>query len=151
MKLTTHFTFEELTDSASYPHLVPKNRELAKQYEKRLRYVAGTLEEIRAILGCRIHVNSGYRYAELNKAVGGSAASKHMFALCADIVPLDGMTVEEAFELLIANKDKLPSLRKCIIEGIKGKAWLHIQTKLEAKEPTEFLTTNDGINFEKVA
>lgn len=151
MKLTTHFTFEELTDSASYPHLVPKNRELAKQFEKRLRYVAGTLEEIRAVLGCRVHVNSGYRFAELNKAVGGSATSKHMFALCADIVPLDGMTVEEAFELLIANKDKLPSLRKCIIEGVKGKVWLHIQTKLEAKEPTDFLTTNDGVNFEKVA
>ena len=122
MKLTTHFTFEELTDSASYPHLVPKNRELAKQFEKRLRYVAGTLEEIRAILGCRIHVNSGYRYAELNKAVGGSATSKHMLALCADIVPLDGITVEEAFKLLIANKDKLPILRKCIIECIKGKS-----------------------------
>ena len=151
MKLTTHFTFEELTDSASYPHLVPKNRELAKQYEKRLRYVAGTLEEIRAVLGCRVRVSSGYRYAELNKAVGGSINSKHMFALCADIVPLDGMTVEEAFELLIANTDKLPSLRKCIIEGIKGKVWLHIQTKLEAKEPTDFLVTNDGINFEKVA
>ena len=150
MKLTTHFTFEELTDSASYPHLVPKNRELAKQFEKRLRYVAGTLEEIRAVLGCRIHVNSGYRFDELNKAVGGSVNSKHMFALCADIVPLDWLTVKEAFDLLIANKDKLPSLRKCIIEGIKGKAWLHIQTKLEAKEPTEFLTTNDGINFEKV-
>ena len=151
MKLTTHFTFEELTDSASYPHLVQKNRELAKQFEKRLRYVAGTLEEIRAVLGCRVHVNSGYRYDELNKAVGGSATSKHMFALCADIVPLDGMAVEEAFKLLIANKDKLPSLRKCIIEGIKGKVWLHIQTKLEAKEPTDFLTTSDGINFEKVA
>ena len=151
MKLTTHFTFEELTDSVSYPHLVPKNRELAKQFEKRLRYVAGTLEEIRAVLKCRIHVSSGYRYAELNKAVGGSTTSKHMSALCADIVPLDGMTVEEAFELLIANKDKLPSLRKCIIEGIKGKVWLHIQTKLEAKEPTDFLVTNDGINFEKVA
>ena len=150
MKLTTHFTFEELTDSASYPNLVPKNRELAKQFEKRLRYVAGTLEEIRAVLGCRIHVNSGYRFDELNKAVGGSVNSKHMFALCADIVPLDWLTVKEAFDLLIANKDKLPSLRKCIIEGIKGKAWLHIQTKLEAKEPTEFLTTNDGINFEKV-
>ena len=150
MKLTTHFTFEELTDSASYPHLVPKNRELAKQFEKRLRYVAGTLEEIRAVLDCRIRVNSGYRFAELNKAVGGSVNSKHMLALCADIVPLDGITVEEAFKLLIANKDKLPSLRKCIIEGIKGKAWLHIQTKLEAKEPTEFLTTHDGINFERV-
>ena len=151
MKLTKHFTFEELTDSASYPHLVPKNRELAKQFDKRLRYVAGTLEEIRAVLGCRVHVSSGYRYAELNKAVGGSVNSKHMLALCADIVPLDGITVEEAFKLLIANKDKLPSLRKCIIEGVKGKVWLHIQTKLEAKEPTDFLTTNDGINFEKVA
>ena len=151
MKLTTNFTFEELTDSSSYPHLVPKNRELAKQFDKRLRYVAGTLEEIRAVLKCRIHVTSGYRFSDLNKAVGGSVTSKHMFALCADIVPLDGMTVEEAFELLIANKDKLPSLRKCIIEGIKGKVWLHIQTKLEAKEPTDFLVTNDGINFEKVA
>ena len=151
MKLTTNFTFEELTGSANHPNLVSKNRELAKQYEKRLRYVAGTLEEIRAVLKCRIHVSSGYRYAELNKAVGGSTTSKHMLALCADIVPLDGMTVEEAFELLIANKDKLPSLRKCIIEGVKGKVWLHIQTKLEAKEPTDFLVTNDGINFEKVA
>lgn len=151
MKLTTNFTFEELTDSARYPNLVAKNRELARQFEKRLRYVAATLEEIRAILKCRIHVTSGYRFSDLNKAVGGSVTSKHMFALCADIIPLDGLTVQEAFDLLIANKDKLPSLRKCIIEGVGGKIWLHIQTKIEAKEPTDFLVTNDGINFEKVA
>lgn len=146
MKITEHFTFEELTNSSRHPELVEKNRLDASNYMKHLKYIAGTLEEVRSILGCKISVSSGYRNNELNKAVGGSPTSKHMLGLCADIVPFNG-TVEEAFNLLLANKDKLPSLRKCIIEGIKGKEWLHIQTKKEASEPTEFFSTNDGKTY----
>lgn len=151
MQLTEHFSFEELTDSSKFPNLVEQNRLDAMNpiLLKHLKYIAGTLEEIRVVLGCKIAISSGYRNDALNKAVGGSTTSTHKQGITADIVPYIG-TVEEAFEKLLANRDKLPSMRKCIIEGIKGKVWLHIQAKVETKEKQEFFKTNDGINYIKV-
>ena len=149
MNLSAHFTFEELTDSANHPELVEQNRIDAQQHIKKLRYVAGTLEEIRAVIDCKVKVTSGYRNLALNTAVGSKPSSSHMLALCADAVPYEG-TVQEAFEKIKLNKHLCPSLRKCIIEGVKGKVWLHIQTKLTASEPTEFYTSSDGKNFTRV-
>ena len=149
MKLSEHFTFEELTDSVNHPELVEQNRIDALEHIKKLRYVAGTLEEVRGVLGCKIRVTSGYRNDSLNEAVGSKPSSSHLKALCADIIPYEG-TVQEAFEKIKFNKHLCPSLRKCIIEGDKGKVWLHIQTKLTASEPTEFYTSSDGKNFTRV-
>lgn len=52
------------------------------------------LEQLRAMLGCRITVNSGYRTAAHNQKVGGSKTSKHCKGLAADIFcKRDGRTV----------------------------------------------------------
>ena len=42
------------------------------------------LQELRTRLGKPIHVNSGYRSPEHNKAVGGASASKHMEGIAFD-------------------------------------------------------------------
>lgn len=44
------------------------------------------LEKLRAALGCSVNINSGYRTKAHNKAVGGSATSKHMKGIAADII-----------------------------------------------------------------
>jgi hypothetical protein len=87
----------------------------------------------------------------LNKRVGGSATSKHTQGLCADFKPIGVMTVKEAFSLLVENKDKLYSVRKVIIEGVKGKEWIHLQSKVVSTEPMEFFATNDGKTFKEVS
>ena len=147
--MTTHFSFEELTNSESYPDLVPQNMADARRFEKQMRYTACTLEEIRKVLGVPMKVTSGFRNNALNKAVGGSATSGHTKGLCADFIPV-GMDVNDAFELIQFNKDKCPSLKKCIYESVRGSKWLHIETKTEANQPQQFFTTSNGKTYTEI-
>ena len=149
MKLTEHFSFEELTFTNN-ADLVVRNRSDAEGYMKQLKYISATLEEIRAILNVPIRVTSGFRNNALNKAVGGSPTSGHTKGLCADIVPI-GVSIEDAFDLIQFNKDKCPSLKKCIKEKIGGAEWLHIETKTERFQPTKFYTTNNGKTYTEVS
>lgn len=144
--MSDNFSFAELTNSTSYPNLVNQNMMDARSYEKQLKYTAYTLEEIRKVLGVPMKVTSGFRNTTLNKAVGGSPTSGHTKGLCADFKPI-GMSVEDAYNLILMNKAKCPSLKKCIFESIKGSNWLHIETKTEANQPTQFYTTTDGRNY----
>lgn len=144
--MSEHFSFMELTDSTSHPELVGQNMIDARGYEKQLKYTAYTLEEIRRVLGVPMKITSGFRNGALNKAVGGSPTSGHAKGLCADFIPI-GMEALEAYTLIMTNKDKCPSLKKCIFESIKGAKWLHIETKTEANQPTQFYTTTNGRSY----
>ena len=146
--MTKHFSFNELTNTSNV-ELLEANRESAKAFMKQLKYVAGTLEEIRAVLGVPLRVTSGFRNNALNKAVGGSPTSGHTKGLCADIVPI-GMTVTDGFEIILARKDECPSLKKCIIEKVRGSEWLHIETKTEANQPQKFFTTSNGKTYTEI-
>ena len=148
MKLSDNFSFEELTNTSHY-ELLEANRESAKAFMKQLKYVAGTLEEIRAVLGVPLRVTSGFRNNTLNKAVGGSPTSGHTKGLCADIVPI-GITVTAGFEIILAKKDECPSLKKCIIEKVRGSEWLHVETKTEANQPTQFFATTNGKTYTEI-
>lgn len=144
--MSEHFTYAELTNSESHPDLVGRNMADAEAFEKQLKYTAYTLEEIRRVLGVPMKITSGFRNNALNKAVGGSPTSGHTRGLCADFKPI-GMSVEDAYDLIMMNKAKCPSLKKCIFESVKGAKWLHIETKTEANQPTQFYTTTDGRNY----
>ena len=116
MQLTEHFSFEELT-TTSHEELLESNMAIAEGYMKQLKYVAGTLGEIRAVLGVPLKVTSGFRSSQLNRLVGGSPTSGHTKGLCADFIP-NGVDVVEAQKKIIANKYKCPSLKKCILETL---------------------------------
>ena len=148
MQLTEHFSFEELT-STSHDELLESNRKIAEGYTKQLKYVAGTLEEIRAVLGVPLRVTSGFRSSQLNRLVGGSPTSGHTKGLCADVIPV-GVDVVEAQKKIIANKDKCPSLKKCILEMVKSSEWLHVEAKTEANQPTQFFATTNGRTYTEI-
>ena len=147
--MTEHFSFIELVDSKSHPELVSQNMVDARGYEKQLKYTAYTLEEIRRVLGVPMKITSGFRNGVLNKAVGGSPTSGHTKGLCADFIPI-GMEVNDAFELIQLNKDKCPSLKKCIYESVRWSKWLHIETKTEANQPQQFFTTSNGKTYTEI-
>lgn len=146
--MTSHFTFEELTNT-SHTDLLEANRESAKGYMKQLKYIAGTLEEIRAVLGVKLKVTSGFRNSALNKRVGGSPTSGHTKGLCADVIPV-GMDVFEAFECIQANRPLCPSLKKCIFEKVGGSVWLHIEAKTESSQSQQFFVTSNGKTYTEV-
>lgn len=137
------FTFEELTDSEEHPELVPQNRIDAKKYINAGKRLSKLLESIREILGNEpIKVNSGFRNAKLNKAVGSkSKNSKHTLFEAVDIKP-SNMSIREAFNKLIEAKraGKLGDLRKVLEEG----GWLHIEVSMSQDDYRGFFVSHDG-------
>ena len=99
MNLTPSFTLEELThtDHREFDN-VPNEDELANLYR-----LADFLEQVKALLGGKpIIVNSAFRSAEVNRAVGSSDKSQHRRGCAADIrVP--GMTPDEVVKAIIGS------------------------------------------------
>ena len=97
MNLSENFTYEELThtDHREYDN-TPNDVEMAN-----LVRLAAFLEQVKEVLGGKtIIVNSAFRSAEVNKAVGSTDKSQHRHGCAADIrVP--GMTPDEVVSAII--------------------------------------------------
>lgn len=92
MRLTEHFTLEELTFSnTAIRYGIDNSIKTGGDLYGNIIRLANTLEQVRTLLtdltneSIPIHVNSGYRCPELNRRIGGSATSAHMNALASDI------------------------------------------------------------------
>jgi hypothetical protein len=99
MNLSPNFTLEELTHTDHREHdNSPNEDELANLYR-----LAEFLEGVKKVLGGKpIIVNSAFRCAEVNKAVGSSDKSQHRRGCAADIrVP--GMTPDEVVRAIIGS------------------------------------------------
>ena len=80
--ITAHFSWDEVTRSASHPELVePPPDELRGSIELLARSV---LEPIRLAVGEPMTVLSWYRSPALNAAVGGSPTSQHVLGEACD-------------------------------------------------------------------
>ena len=84
MKLSPHFTLEELTLSQTATRMgidnIPDDEQLAN-----LRQLAQLLEQVRSAIGTPIYISSGFRCRVLNSMVRGSSTSAHMDGRAADI------------------------------------------------------------------
>jgi hypothetical protein len=131
--LSTHFTLEELTGSSTAVRLGIDNA-IPAELLSNLQNVATGLELVRALLGnIPMSIDSGYRCAALNKAVGGASDSAHMQGYAADFicpsfgVPLD---IVKAIQASAIQFDQL------IQEG----TWVHIsfdpRTRMEVLTAT---------------
>ena len=83
--ISKHFTLEELTDSATARQLGYKNVPGAQEICNLCALVHNILEPLRKEMGLPLKISSGYRSAQLNKAVGGVSNSQHMKGEAADI------------------------------------------------------------------
>ena len=84
MKLSPHFTLEEMTVSDYAARLgldnTPQNEHLMN-----MRRLAAFLESLRALLNKPISINSAYRSPKVNAAIRGSKTSQHCHGTAADI------------------------------------------------------------------
>ena len=98
MNLTEHFTLEELTitDHREFDN-TPNASETAN-----LTRLAGFLEKVKeAVGGKAVMVNSAFRSAQVNAAVGSKETSQHRVGCAADIrVP--GMTPDQVVKAIMA-------------------------------------------------
>lgn len=142
MKLSAHFTLAELTasnkaaqlglDNTPPPELVP-----------RLVLTAEMLERIRNTLCVPITVTSGYRGQALNRAVGGVTSSDHTQGHAADIVAPGYGTPYEVAKAL-APLISVLSIGQLILEGVKGKQWVHVSTRVPDKTSNRVITITDA-------
>ena len=95
MKLTPHFTLEEMTftnhrELDNTPNVLQINN---------LQRLAEFLEEVRSLLGKPIIIDSGFRSPDVNQAVGSTSVSQHLRGCAADFrVP--GMTPAEVVKAI---------------------------------------------------
>ena len=99
MKLSEHFTLEELTHT---DHREFDNMPNASETANLVR-LASFLEEVKTVLGGKpIMVNSAFRSKAVNDAVGSKDTSQHRIGCAADLrVP--GMTPDEVVKAVIAS------------------------------------------------
>ena len=126
MNLTLHFTLEELTftDHREFDN-TPNEQELAN-----LKRLAFFLEEVKKLLGGKaIMVNSAFRSAEVNRAVGSTDKSQHRLG-CACDFRVPNMTPDEVVQAII-NSDL--QYDQCIREFDR---WTHLSIpNVEDAEP----------------
>ena len=84
-KLSPHFTLEEFTISQTAARQGLNNIP-SEDIVKVLTNTANQMEAVRKLLGVPIHINSGYRSPEVNKAVGGAKNSQHMTGEAVDFI-----------------------------------------------------------------
>ena len=128
MKLSPHFTLEELTVTNKPLDNSPPNNILEV-----LRTTAFFMEQVREVLGnAPIKINSGYRSPEVNKAVSGSKTSAHLFGYAVDFTAT-GQTPYTIANVLARSDIKFDQL---IYEG----TWVHIS--FDPKMRREVLTAH---------
>lgn len=116
-----HFTIKELTVSATAERLGIDNTPTTEAVGNLRQLVANVLDPLREAYGHPIYVNSGYRCAALNRAVGGVPSSQHLTGEAADITA--GSKRENRRLLALVKKMKLP-VDQVIDE--QDCTWLHI-------------------------
>lgn len=142
MNLTPHFTLAEMTHSGTAERLRLANipDEAARAA---LQHTAEMLERIRAVLDAPVIVTSAYRAPAVNHAVGGATTSDHMSGQAADIlVPRFGTPYRVA-KTLAPLVDTL-GIGQIILEGVKGKQWVHVSTRRPAKIINRVITITDA-------
>ncbi|MBW7889330.1 MAG: DUF882 domain-containing protein [Bacteroidetes bacterium] len=101
MKLSAHFTLEELTRSDYAIRNGIENKPNEEQVHNLQMLCEHALEPLREIVKKPIIVTSGFRSEKVNTAIGGSTNSQHTQGKAADI-HVSGMTIDELF--MIARK-----------------------------------------------
>jgi zinc D-Ala-D-Ala carboxypeptidase len=125
-QLSPHFTLEELT--------ITEHREFDNEPNEleraNLVRLANFLEQVKELLGGKpVMVNSAFRSAQVNQAVGSAPTSQHRVGCAADLrVP--GMTPNEVVQAIISSD--LP-YDQCIREFDR---WTHLSiTNHEGEKP----------------
>jgi len=78
-QLSPHFSLEELTETSVR---LPNEPNITQTLN--LKQTAEGMEQVRALLGHPIKVNSAFRSRDVNAAVGGSKTSDHVNGWCVD-------------------------------------------------------------------
>ena len=121
MNLSQYFKLEEFefSDTAKAKGI---NNSIPKDLIPNLvRLHDNVLYPLRKLVGCPVRITSGYRCAELNKAVGGANNSGHLYGQAADI-QVTGQSNTAVFNWIRKNCE----FDQLILEQVGGTQWVHV-------------------------
>jgi hypothetical protein len=125
MQLSTNLSLAEVTRSETAKRRGISNMPTAEHIENFKKLAVNIFQPIREHFGKPILISSGYRSAELNKAIGGSLSSQHCSGEAIDI-DMDGtdITNKQIFDYI---KDNL-TFDQMIAEFPKqgNPDWVHV-------------------------
>lgn len=124
MKLSPHFTLEEMTYSSTAAKYHIENKPSQRTTNELTRLCNELLESIRMKWNSPIIVSSGYRCPELNRKIGGAKNSQHIYGTAADIKPKEG-TVKELFECIKSMIDNNEITVRQLIDEYNY-SWVHV-------------------------
>ena len=117
------FTLQEFIKSSTAARLKIDNTP-TNEILRNLQFgVSMVLDPLRRIHQQPIIITSGYRCAQLNKAVGGVANSWHTKGNAADIHIKDEEEARAIFNIL----KTLPSVDTALFEHSRSSQWIHVQ------------------------
>lgn len=106
MQLSKHLSLAEVTRSESAKRNGVSNMPTPEHLENFKLLAEKVFEPIREHFGVPIHISSGYRSKELNKAIGGSPSSEHCEGRAIDIDmdgSASGVTNKQVFDFIKEN------------------------------------------------
>lgn len=122
-RLSANFTWSEMTQT-SRTALLDQNRAEAEQYKDALEALCKTImQPIRDKFG-PLKINSGFRGAAVNAAVGSKPTSQHRLGQACDFVPLNA-TIEQVFDW-IRKESKLPYGQVINEQPSPSSKWIHV-------------------------
>lgn len=129
-QLSPHFSLAELTASDTARRLGDANQPGPAEIAALNQLCAKVLEPIRAHFGRPVRVNSGFRNARVNRAVGSSSTSQHRRGEAADI-EIDGISNAVVARWI---RDNL-SFDQVILEahrpGDPNSGWVHVSYRAD--------------------
>ena len=118
MKLSEHFTLEELTYSD-----IAKRHSLDNNPDKFIIYsltrLAELLEDVRSLFNQPVRINSAYRSITVNSLLGSKPTSQHCLGCAADI-RIDGLTPDQIVKKIIKSDIQYDQLIR------EFDSWVHI-------------------------
>lgn len=150
-----YFSVKELCVSDTFPKLAVVPEKGTSEHTNIVNLIDNLLDPIREKVGRPIRVSSGYRPPALNKAVGGSKTSNHLYGNAADCTTgstaADNLLIVKALIQLGIRYDE------CIIEGatlngqgeIVGAKWIHLAYRREYNR-MRLLWTKDMKTYSQV-
>ena len=138
MKLSNHFTLEEMTRSqTARRHNIDNSPDEAALYN--LKRLATELEKVRELIQKPIVITSGLRVLELNRKLNSKDSSSHVVGCAADFI-IHGLQPKEIVQII---KDSYIKPDQVIDEWNE---WVHFSiSKHSGDEPREmYLTIDDS-------
>lgn len=123
-QLSNNFYLKEFTDSNTAARNNIDNTPGETEVINLRRLTRKVLQPLRDMLGCSIHISSGYRCKELNRLVKGSSNSQHLNGEAADI-QVFSRDLKEVYLLI---KNKIPEYDQLIFEFGQ---WIHVSLRVQ--------------------